>query len=345
LASDTWEDDGKLAQVYLDRMSYAFGPDASKWGTGADQSELYAENLKGVQGAVLARSSNLYGMLSTDDPFQYLGGISLAVRHLTGKEPDLYISNQRQRGRALIQSADRFLDIELQSRVFHPGFLKEMQMEGYAGALELQDMVNNLWGWEVVDPRMVTSGQWQRLHEVMVKDALELGMKEWFEESQPEALMRIVERMLEATRKGYWEPSETTQRELVEAWQDLKRRYDLKAGNPKIESFGGELATGFGLAAAGAMETAPTPADAAQASPEMDTNAATAQQVRGQELREAETPALEVPEAVRWWWLLLAVPFALGGLRQAMKGRRVSRSRRRAVDADSIAEDATYSET
>jgi hypothetical protein len=34
-------------------------------------------------------------MLTTDDPFQYLGGIGLAVRHLDGKAPELYISNLR----------------------------------------------------------------------------------------------------------------------------------------------------------------------------------------------------------------------------------------------------------
>ena len=44
---------------------------------------------------MLSRTSNLYGMLTTDDPFQYLGGIGAAVRHLDGKAPELYISNLR----------------------------------------------------------------------------------------------------------------------------------------------------------------------------------------------------------------------------------------------------------
>jgi cobaltochelatase CobN len=53
---------------------------------------LYATHLKGTEGAILSRTSNLYGMLTTDDPFQYLGGIALAVRHLDGRAPELYIS-------------------------------------------------------------------------------------------------------------------------------------------------------------------------------------------------------------------------------------------------------------
>jgi hypothetical protein len=37
-------------------------------------------------------------MLTTDDPFQYLGGIGAAVRALDGKAPELYISNLRGSG-------------------------------------------------------------------------------------------------------------------------------------------------------------------------------------------------------------------------------------------------------
>src|SRR5690606_40886701 len=60
----------KLAELYLERMQFAYGPDSQRWGEKATVN-LYAEQLRGVQGAVLSRSSNLYGMLTTDDPFQY----------------------------------------------------------------------------------------------------------------------------------------------------------------------------------------------------------------------------------------------------------------------------------
>jgi cobaltochelatase CobN len=72
-------------------------PPGGRAGAGgkAARLNLYAEHLRGTEGAVLSRTSNLYGMLTTDDPFQYLGGIGLAVRHLDGKAPELYISNLR----------------------------------------------------------------------------------------------------------------------------------------------------------------------------------------------------------------------------------------------------------
>ncbi|RMH59077.1 MAG: cobaltochelatase subunit CobN [Bacteroidetes bacterium] len=320
-ASDTWESDDKLARLYLDRMSHAFGPDPATWSDDTDTATLYAANLRDVEAAVLARTSNLYGMLTTDDPFQYLGGISLAVRHLSGRSPELYISNQRQRGTARIQSAARFLATELQTRAFHPGWIKSMQAEGYAGTLTIQDTVDNLWGWQVVSPSMVTGNQWQRLHEVYVKDDLGLGVPEWFEQHHPEALVRITERMLDAIRKGYWDASETTRRELVEAWSDLTRRHGIKAGHEKLAAFIEGLAAGFGLATAPdapeAQPAAPKPPAPQPQSP--PTSDAAAQTVTGRQLREVAAEPPSSGPASYWLPLALLLPLLAGAIRQSLR--------------------------
>ncbi len=304
-ASDSWQDDSKLAQLYLSRMSYAFGPDPERWGQDADTSTLYAENLKGVDAALLARTSNLYGMLTTDDPFQYLGGIDLAVRHLTGNSPALYISNQRQAGQARIESASRFLAAELSTRVFHPGWIKAMQEEGYAGALNLQDITANLWGWQVVSPDMVRDDQWQSLHDVYVNDSLQLDINEWFAEHAPEAQARMMERMLEAIRKEYWDASEQTLTELLQAYLELTAKFDIQAGNDAIAEFVKQQAAGFGLSIA-----------TAQAGSE-------GQQVSGQQLQQVSNNAAEQQ---RLWYLplLLLIPLLAGVARQHLNASRRS---------------------
>lgn len=274
LASDTWgtgkngkEDraagDKKLAELYLGRMQYAYGPDEKEWGslpTGAAQSvNLYAENLKGVQAALLSRSSNLYGMLTTDDPFQYLGGIGLAVRHLSGKSPELYISNLRESGAPRMETAAGFLAKELRTRYFHPGWIEAMKKEGYSGALNMLNTVNNLWGWQAVSPEVVRNDQWDEMRDVYVNDKYKLGMKDWFERNHPHAQAQIIERMLEAARKGYWQTDAKSIASLAQRYQELAARFDVKSDNRKFTEFAAKLA-GYGL-------TAPTGNRAAQAAP------------------------------------------------------------------------------
>ena len=292
LASDTWgvgqggkEDraagDKKLAGLYLARMQYAYGPDEKEWGSLPAQGvNLYAENLKGVQAALLARSSNLYGMLTTDDPFQYLGGIGLAVRSLTGASPELYISNLRDSGAPRMETAAGFLAKELKTRQFHPGWIEAMQKEGYSGALNMLDAVNNLWGWQAVSPEVVRNDQWDELRDIYVNDKYRLGMKDWFERNHPHAQAQMIERMLEAARKGYWQADARSLKALAQRYRELAQRFDVKTYNRKFSAYAAKLAgqgmAGYGLAApAGGMpergmppSQSAVPREAAQAVPE-----------------------------------------------------------------------------
>ena len=262
LATDTWkskgEADRKLANLYLSRMQHAYGSDETAWGSkgiaGGDEAgakvNLYAEHLKGTEGAVLSRSSNLYGMLTTDDPFQYLGGIGAAVRALDGKAPELYISNLRQSsgdgkgGR--IEGADQFLAKELATRNFHPGYIKGLMAEGYAGTLQVLDGINNFTGWTTVSREIVRDDQWQEFVDVYVRDKHKLGLKNWFEKNNPHALAQSIEKMLEMARHGYWQADAKTVTELKQRYRELARRYDVKSDNVAFEKF---ASAGFGLVA------------------------------------------------------------------------------------------------
>ncbi|MDP2371533.1 cobaltochelatase subunit CobN [Rhodoferax sp.] len=277
LASGTWGvgTDGKenraagekkLADLYLARMQHAYGPDEKEWGSlpanAAQGVNLYAENLKGVQAALLSRSSNLYGMLTTDDPFQYLGGIALAVRSLGGASPELFISNLREPGSARMESAAGFLAKELRTRQFHPGWIEGMQKEGYSGALNMLDAVNNLWGWQAVAPEVVRKDQWDELRDVYINDKYRLGLNQWFERHHPHAQAQMIERMLEAARKDYWQADAASLKALAQRYQELAQRFDVKSDNRMFRAFAATLAPqaapGFGLSPPSARQAAPT---------------------------------------------------------------------------------------
>jgi len=325
LASDSWgtgadgkedrkEGDRKLATMYLNRMQFAYGPDESKWGE-KPPVNAYAEHLKGIDGALLSRSSNLYGMLTTDDPFQYLGGIGLAVRQLTGRSPELYISNLRDSGNVRTETAAGFLSKELKGRYFHPGWIAEMQKQGYSGTLEVLGTVNNFWGWQATSPEVVRDDQWAEFKAVYVDDKYKMGMKEWFEKHNPHAQAQIIERMLEAVRKEYWQADAQTVAELAQRWQELSQRFDVVSENEKFREFVRQAA-GFGLnAGAPPQENPAQPPEAQPAEPQ-------AQTVQGQRLEKQETPEA-VPAPAPWptafAFALIAAAFAGGMLRQARR--------------------------
>ncbi|MEY6433203.1 cobaltochelatase subunit CobN [Thioalkalicoccus limnaeus] len=305
LASDTWDDEAKLAELYLARMQYTYGPDTARWGRKPDGLNLYAQQLEGVDGAVLSRSSNLYGMLSTDDPFQYLGGLALAVRHLTGQSPSLYISNLRDPNtQDRIDSAARFLATELRARYLHPQWIQAMQAEGYGGTLNIVDTINNFWGWQATAPEIVRDDQWQAFFDVYVEDSLGLAIREWFESHNPTALAQVAERMLEAIRKDYWEASEATLSALVEVYLDAVERHGYRAASSLVDPYVRELAAGFGLEG-----LVPPDADAAVGNPPP---------VTGQVLepKANHAAAFSTADQVVWLLILLIAVTAGGAVHQ-----------------------------
>lgn len=297
-ASDTWESDSKIADLYLSRMGYFYGSDNSRWGQQLEKVNLYAKQLSGTDVAMFSRSSNVYGMISSDDPFEYFGSLAMAVRNLDGASPEMVISNLRDANNPKAEGAAEFLAKELRARNFHKRWVEEMMKEGYSGAVSLASHLDNFWGWQVVDPNVVREDQWQEFYEVYVEDKLQLEIDKWFEQVNPGSQAQMLERMLEANRKQYWQADEQTLKNMIERYVELVEQYDLFVDNEKLREFVDQQAAGFGLQAL----PAPVEAVAAAALP-------ATQQVEGQKLEKVEQS-----QAVEEDWdlqLLLALTICL----------------------------------
>lgn len=256
--STAWDDDKILADTFIQSQSHIYT--SQDWGTPVEQLNLLQSQLTGTDAVVLSRSSNLHGLLSTDHPFEYLGGLSAVVKQIDGKNPSLYVSDSRQK-QTRMTAANQFISDELRTRYQNPQWIKGMQNEGYAGTVEMLKIVNNVFGWQVMDVNMIRPDQWQALHETYVMDKRDLGLNEWFEEMNPTAQAQLIERMIEAIRKGYWDASEQTRQELVSRWQTLVDEKGADKGAEKTVDYIQQSLVGFGLegiqpeAATGTTET------------------------------------------------------------------------------------------
>ncbi len=210
-ASGFWESDDEIVNVYENRVGYAFG--LGKWGEPA--KEVFKENLKGVKIAVHSVSSSLYGTMDNDDVFQYLGGLSLAVKKESGEAPDTMVSMQRIPNRIEVEDIAKTIGRELRTRYLNPKWIEGMKKEDYAGAREMAHFVEYMWGWQVTTPQAVDKNKWQETYEVYVEDKYGMEIKEFFNKANPWAYQSISARMLEAVRKGYWKAEEKVKKKLA----------------------------------------------------------------------------------------------------------------------------------
>lgn len=312
--STEWEDDSILADTFLNSQSHIYSH--HDWGTPVHELGLLESQLNGVDAVLLSRSSNLHGLLSTDHPFEYMGGLSSAINAVSEKRPEMYISDARST-EINITSASSFLASDLRTRYQNPQWIEGMKAEGYAGTVEMLKVVNNMFGWQVTDPNMIRDDQWQAMHDTYVMDQRDLDLNEFFAEYNATAQAQLIERMVEAIRKGYWDASENTRRELVERWNTLVNELDATPGAEQTVAFIEEQAAGFGINMA-----APAPESATQSEAQSEPqNAETsdAQPVRGQML-EPVTPQTQtpMPNWALWLTLLMLSGTAYLGAHQRM---------------------------
>ena len=212
--SGFWKSDQEIADVWKRRTGFAFGQ--GMWGEEAE--DLLAENLKGVAATVHTSSSALYGTMDNDDVYQYLGGLSLAVEKETGTRPDVLMTRQNRPDSLTVEGIDKTIGRELRSRYINPKWIEAMKKEDYAGARQMSNFVEYMWGWQVTVPHSVKEASWQQTYDVYVNDSLDLDLKEFFNEANPWAYQSLTARMLESVRKGYWQADESITKNLAKEY-------------------------------------------------------------------------------------------------------------------------------
>jgi cobaltochelatase CobN len=198
-AQTRWSDE-RMAKLYSDRLSHAYGESDS----GVADGESFSENLKTVDGAVFGRSSNVYGLLDTPMPAAYLGGLSMAVRTSGGREIETYIAQVQSPDSARVEDIARTYGRELRSRYFNPAWIEAMKASGYDGARHMADFADNLLLWDVTSPQLVSDADWNELHDVYVRDRYHLGLERYFARENPQARVNLMNSMLEAAARGRW---------------------------------------------------------------------------------------------------------------------------------------------
>lgn len=213
--SDTWNDKKKLVNLYLSRQGAVYHK--GMWGEFYEG--LYETGLNDTEVVVHSRSSNLTGgPMQLDHVFEYMGGMVMSIRQITGKDPDAFFADARNPTQAVMMGLKEALMAEARTRYYNPKWIKGNKKHGFSGAAEMARMTGNLFGWQVTKPDVVDDYMWEEAYQIYHNDKYDLELKEWFERENPYAFQDILAIMIEAIRKGYWDASQEIRMELVNTY-------------------------------------------------------------------------------------------------------------------------------
>ena len=199
---DRWEDDAEVAGQYLRNMGAVY-----------DEGELWSFYAEGIFEAALAdteivvqpRESHTWGALSLDHVYEFMGGLSMAVRHVTGRDADAYFNDFRNAQRPRVTDLTETVWTEARSTLLNPAYIGELQEGGASSAEQFAETFRNTYGWNVMKPAAIDDALWDELYEVYVDDRHDLGVEAFFRRENPYALQEMTAVMLETVRKGLWD--------------------------------------------------------------------------------------------------------------------------------------------
>lgn len=221
-AGDRWDKESQIAEVYMNNMGAFYG-DEKNWET--VRKAAFEAALTRTDVVVQPRQSNTWGALSLDHVYEFMGGMNLAVRNVTGKDPDAYLADYRNHSNMRMQEVKEAIGIEGRTTIFNPAYIKEKMKGGASSASTFAEIVTNTYGWNVMKPKAIDKEMWDEIYNVYVKDKYHLGTKEFFDKQNPAALMEMTAVMMESARKGMWKATPQQLRDIAKLHTETVNKY------------------------------------------------------------------------------------------------------------------------
>ena len=138
-----WRDEGDLARAWLAWGGHAYGRGVD--GRGAE-AEL-AQRLAGVELVLHNQDNREHDLLDSDDYYQFEGGLAATVRHLSGRQPEIFHNDHARPEHPRVRTLKEEIGRVVRGRAANPKWLRGVMRHGYKGAFEIAATVDYLFAF------------------------------------------------------------------------------------------------------------------------------------------------------------------------------------------------------
>ncbi|MFE1743692.1 cobaltochelatase subunit CobN [Coleofasciculus sp. H7-2] len=235
IEAQNWTDDQDLARAYINWSSYAYtstvdppnpplkreahedisSPPLSKGGLGGISApEAFEQRLRQMQIVLHNQDNREHDLLDSDDYYQFQGGLTAAVRALSGKNPQTYFGDNSLPENPKVRQLREEIARVYRSRVVNPKWIAGVMRHGYKGAFEMAATVDYLFAYDAT-ANCVEDFMYQGVAEAYLFDQ---SVQDFIQQKNPWALRDMAERLLEANQRGLWQ---NVDREMVDKLRNL----------------------------------------------------------------------------------------------------------------------------
>jgi cobaltochelatase CobN len=196
IESQNWNEESDLAQAYINWSAYAYTRKAE----GKSAPEAFNQRLGNMQIVLQNQDNREHDLLDSDDYYQFQGGLSAAVKTISGKQPQAYFGDNSRPEQPKVRQLTEEISRVYRSRVVNPKWIEGVMRHGYKGAFEMAATLDFLFGYDATT-QCVPDFMYQGVADAYLFDP---AVQKFIQQNNPWALRDMSERLLEAHQRGMW---------------------------------------------------------------------------------------------------------------------------------------------
>jgi magnesium chelatase subunit H len=213
-----WEREETLGDLFVTRKCFAYGRDSKGRAIEGREARVAMDRaLSRVEATYQNIDTFEIGLTDVDHYFEYLGGVSKAVEKRSKARPAIYLLDTLSR-EVKIRTLEETVRLETRAKTLNPKWYEGMLKHGFRGVAEIENHVSNTFGWsataDAVDDWIYS--------EVANTFLFDESMLERLRELNPHSAHSLVQRLLEANGRGYWDVEDDVLEKLREISRSLE---------------------------------------------------------------------------------------------------------------------------
>jgi cobaltochelatase CobN len=214
IETKNWETQEDLANEYVRFSAHAYGQNSY----GLTRPDNFRRNLARMDVTVKNEDSREFDLLSCTDYYNYYGGLIAAAKSVRGSYPLVVVGDSSDPER--VKTRDAFDEAKrvFRARLVNPKWLNGLKRHGYKGAGDISHMMDVILGWDAT-AELIDDWMYEKAAKTW---ALDPEMAKWMKSVNPYALQNILDKLLEAIKRGLWRTSQEMEDQLREAYLELE---------------------------------------------------------------------------------------------------------------------------
>ena len=193
-----WQDRSDFAEAFLVWSGHAYGEHAE----GIAARDVLETRLAGSDAVLHNQDNREHDILDSDDYYQFAGGLSAAVAHLSGRDVPVYHNDHSLAERPVIRTLGEEIGRVVRGRASNPKWIEGAMRHGYKGAFEMAATVDYLFAFAATT-RQVAEHHFAALYEAYIEDD---RVRDFLMEANDAAYADMLARFEEAIERGLWTP-------------------------------------------------------------------------------------------------------------------------------------------